>query len=398
MVQIAVLGHGVVGSGVVELLQKNREEIEKKSGICFSVKRILDLRDFSHLPYGDRFTKDFSDILEDEEITVIAEAMGGISPAYEFAKKALMAGKSVVTSNKELVAAKGAELLHLARENQVNFLFEASVGGGIPVIHPLYQCLSANRVDRIAGILNGTTNYILTKMETEKADYGETLKRAQELGYAERDPSADVDGHDACRKICILASLAFGNHIYPETVYTEGIRDITSDDILLAGAAGYRIKLLGSAALTESGDMDVSVRPTLVSKAHLLANISDVFNGIMIHGDAVGETLFYGRGAGKEATASAVVSDIIEAASRNGNCPFVYWEDRKDHRLVDGSAQKGSFYFRTDLSEDALLSVFPDAKKVCADGKTAWIISSISEKELREKTKEHLLISLKLFS
>ena len=266
------------------------------------------------------------------------------------------------------------------------------------MIHPLYQCLSANRVDRIAGILNGTTNYILTKMETEKADYGETLKRAQELGYAERDPSADVDGHDACRKICILASLAFGNHIYPETVYTEGIRDITSDDILLAGAAGYRIKLLGSAALTESGDMDVSVRPTLVSKAHLLANISDVFNGIMIHGDAVGETLFYGRGAGKEATASAVVSDIIEAASRNGNCPFVYWEDRKDHRLVDGSAQKGSFYFRTDLSEDALLSVFPDAKKVCADGKTAWIISSISEKELREKTKEHLLISLKLFS
>ncbi len=398
MVQIAVLGHGVVGSGVVELLQKNREEIEKKSGISFAVKRILDLRDFSHLPYGDRFTNDFSDILNDKEITVIAEAMGGISPAYEFTKKALLAGKSVVTSNKELVAAKGAELLAIAREQQVNFLFEASVGGGIPVIHPLYQCLCANRIDRIAGILNGTTNYILTKMETEKADYEETLKTAQKLGYAERDPSADVDGHDACRKICILASLAFGNHIYPETVYTEGIRNIAPEDILLAGTAGYRIKLLGYAALTENNNMNVAVRPMLVSKEHLLANINDVFNGVLIHGDAVGETLFYGRGAGKEATASAVVSDVIEAASRKGNCPFVYWEDSQNNRLTDGGEQFGSFYFRADLSTERLLSILPDARKISAEGKTAWIISSISEKELEERLSQHLFIKLKLFS
>ena len=245
MAKIAVLGYGVVGSGTVEVFYKNKESLEKKAGQEMDIKYILDVRDFNDSPYKDKFVKDFNVILNDPEVTVVAEVIGGLKPSYDFVKSSLEAGKSVVTSNKELVAAKGAELLAIAKEKNVNFFFEASVGGGIPIIKPLHACLSANEIDEIAGILNGTTNFILTKMIRDGMDFEKALKIAQELGYAERNPSADVDGHDACRKICILASLAFGKHVYPESVHTEGITKITQEDVENCDSADCFFKLIG---------------------------------------------------------------------------------------------------------------------------------------------------------
>ena len=334
MIEIAVLGHGVVGSGVVELAQKNRQSIARKVGGEVQVAKILERRDFSGLPYASKFTQNFDEILAEPKIRVVVEVMGGIDPAYDFAAKALQAGKSVVTSNKELVAAKGYELLALARKNSVNFLFEASVGGGIPIIRPLHQCLAANEIDEIVGILNGTTNFILTKMIREGMSFESALKMAQQLGYAEADPTADVQGHDSCRKICILASLAFGSHIYPEKVQTRGIVEITPEDVKYAQSIGRVIKLLGMAKKTAHGKVEVAVQPAMVSRESPLAGIEDVFNGILVRGDATGEVMFYGKGAGGLPTASAVVGDVIDCLRAQGTITTLHWGPEQPEKLT----------------------------------------------------------------
>ncbi len=332
--KIAVMGFGVVGSGTVELLDKNKDVIKNRCGQEIEVKYILDLRDFPDSPYKDKLTKSFDDILNDPEITVVAELMGGKTFAYDYTKRLLQKGVSVVTSNKELVATYGAELLKIAKENGCNYLFEASVGGGIPIIRPLHQCLAANRFSKIAGILNGTTNYILTKMIYDQKSFDEALAQAQSLGYAEKDPSADVDGHDATRKLCILGSLAFGKHIYPEYVHCSGIREITLDDVEYAENAGYAIKLIGLIENTESGIV-ATVCPRLVSINNPLSGVNDVFNAIMVTGDAVGEVLFYGRGAGKFPTASAVVGDIIDAVKHKGKeIISLNWSDSDSREFI----------------------------------------------------------------
>lgn len=354
MAKIAILGHGVVGSGVCEVVASNQESIVRRAGQPISIKRILDLRKFEDLPYADAFTTDFNDILNDDEISIVVEVMGGISPAYEYATAALKKGKSVVTSNKELVAEKGAILLRLAKENGVNFFFEASVGGGIPIIRPMHQCLAANEIDEISGILNGTTNFILTKMIKERMDFDTALKLAQDLGYAERNPSADVDGHDACRKICILASLAFGKQIHPENVHTEGIRAVTLEDVAYAADWGGVIKLIGRAKKHEpshsslqAGDsVECMVSPAFVSYESQLSHIDDVFNGVLVRGNATGDVVFYGKGAGKLPTASAVVADVIDIAKASVTSKSLSWEECDENLVVDFLGTRTAFYLR----------------------------------------------------
>ncbi len=332
--QVAVMGFGVVGSGTVELFYQNKDVIEKRCGRELDIKYILDLRDFPGSPFEAKFTKNFDDILNDPEIKVVAEVMGGKTFAYDYTKRLLSKGVSVVTSNKELVATHGAELLKIAKANNCNYLFEASVGGGIPIIRPLHQCLAANRFSRIAGILNGTTNYILTKMIYDQRSFDQALSQAQQLGYAEKDPSADVDGHDATRKLCILGSLAFGKHIYPEYVHCSGIREITLDDVEYAESAGYAIKLIGLIENTDTGIV-ATVCPRLVSVNNPLSSVNDVYNAIMVTGDAVGDCLFYGRGAGKFPTASAVVGDIIDAAKHEGkDIVSLNWEESDNRDFI----------------------------------------------------------------
>lgn len=352
MAKVAVLGHGVVGSGVVEVMQKNRAVIEKKAGQTMEVKRILDLREFPGLPYSDRFTKNFDDILNDDEISVVAEVMGGIHPAYEFVTACLEKGKSVVTSNKELVAAKGAALLETAKAHNVNFFFEASVGGGIPIIRPLHHCLAANEIDEVAGILNGTTNFILTKMIQEQMPFDKALKLAQELGYAEKDPTADIEGHDACRKICILASLCYGKHVYPDSVHTEGITKLTLEDVAYAEDWGGVIKLIGRAKRLEDGMISAMVSPAFISGESQLASINDVFNGILVRGNATGDVVFYGKGAGKLPTASAVVADIIAAAKSTHTSNSLTWVDSHKNYVEDYQESASVFYLRF-VSNDA---------------------------------------------
>ncbi|MDE6725995.1 MAG: homoserine dehydrogenase, partial [Ruminiclostridium sp.] len=337
-------------SGTVEVFYKNHESIKEKVGEDIELKYILDLRDFEDSPYKDKFVKDFNVILNDDEISVVAEVMGGVDPAYRYVKALLEAGKSIVTSNKELVAEKGAELLKTAREKNVNFFFEASVGGGIPIIRPLHHCLSANEIEEVAGILNGTTNFILTKMISEKMPFDEALKMAQSLGYAERNPSADVDGHDACRKICILASLAFGKHVYPKNVHTEGIAGITPEDVIYCNDFGGSVKLIGWAS-RRNGKAAVMVCPAFISDKSQLSGVNDVFNAILVRGDAVGDVMFYGRGAGKLPTASAVVSDIIIAAKMKDNSRSLYWEDSDGDSVVDYKDLENRFYVRLICSD-----------------------------------------------
>lgn len=335
MIDIAIMGHGVVGSGVAEVLIKNADLIEKRAKNGVNIKYILDLRDFPGLSYSDKFTKDFNVILNDTDVSVVAEVMGGLHPAYEFTKALLESGKSVVTSNKELVAEKGSELLQIAEEKNVNYLFEASVGGGIPVLRPIVQCLSANDIFEIQGILNGTTNYIMTRMIAEGVSFEEALAEAQRLGYAEKDPTADIEGHDACRKICILAALAFGKHVNPNVIHTEGITKITSADTAYADFAGMVIKLIGRARKTEDGKYFVTVYPAMVSRKHVLANVEDVFNAVLVRGDAVGDVMFYGRGAGKLPTASAVVADIVDCVKHLNARKYLSWEHVEDSLLTD---------------------------------------------------------------
>lgn len=343
---VAIMGHGVVGSGVAEILIFHNSRISSRIKDSINVKYILDLRDFDNLPYRDKFIKDFDIILKDDSVKIVAEAMGGINPAYDFIKKCLLAGKSVVTSNKELVAAKGAELIKIANENNVNFLFEASVGGGIPILRPMMQCLASNEITEFSGILNGTTNFILNKMIVDNMNFDDALKLAQDKGYAEKDPTDDIEGYDACRKVCILATLAFGKHVYPEQVRTEGISKITLEDVAAADHFGCVIKLIGHAERLEDGRIRAWVRPTVISRDHMLSNVHGVFNAIMVTGDQTGEVMFYGKGAGKNATASAVVADIIDCAKHIGSRKYLYWEDGDKNFVADNADEKGRMFVR----------------------------------------------------
>ena len=331
MIQAAVLGYGTVGSGVVKVLESNADVIKRQAGEEIHVKYVLDLRDFPGDPIQERVVHDFQVILNDQEIRIVAEVMGGVEPAYTFVKQAICAGKSAVTSNKEMVAVHGAELCALAKENGVNFLFEASVGGGIPVLRPIMQSLLADHIHEISGILNGTTNYMLTKMDEEEVDYDSVLKEAQDMGYAERHPEADVEGFDACRKIAILTSLAGGRQVNYEDISTEGITKITTDDFAYAKALDGGIKLLGTGRF-EGEDLYAKVSPVLIGRNHPLYPIRDVYNGVLVRGDMLGDVMFYGKGAGKEPTASAVVSDMVTAARYDGCTLKVNWEGQA--RLV----------------------------------------------------------------
>lgn len=394
MADIAVLGHGVVGSGVLEVLRTHADSITRRAKEEINVKYILDLREFPDLPYADSFTKDFDTILKDPQVKIVVECMGGLEPAFTFAKQCLSNGKSVVTSNKELVAAKGAELLALAQRNNLNFLFEASVGGGIPIIRPISQCLAANEVGEIAGILNGTTNFILTKMIREQMGFEEALKMAQELGYAERDPSADVEGADACRKICILASLAFGTHVYPENVHTEGITKITLEDVAYAGAWGGVIKLIGQVSMLENGKIAILVAPMFIHRDSQLANVDDVFNGILVRGDATGDVVFYGKGAGKLPTASAVVADVIDCVKHFKARKYLFWEDAKPDYVEPFEKIPGDFFVHVQSGGNSAEtfaraeSLFPGAVRIIrkeeAPGEGGFTVKEITPEALEE--------------
>lgn len=353
MVNIAIMGHGVVGSGVAEVLIKNGEHIAQKVKNKINIKYILDLRDFPGLSYSELFIKDFEKILNDPEVAVVAEVMGGLHPAYEFTKQCLQNGKSVVTSNKELVACHGAELLRIAEEKNVNYLFEASVGGGIPVLRPMAQCLAANDLYEVQGILNGTTNFIMTKMVSDGLGFDEALRLAQELGYAEKDPTADIEGHDACRKICILAALAFGKHVYPESVHTEGITKITPADTAYADFADCVIKLIGKAKLLDDKKCCITVYPAFVSKDNQLSHVDDVFNAVTVRGDAIGDVMFYGRGAGKLPTASAVVADIIDCVKHLKARKYLSWEDGDSTYIADYMKDTVRMYVRLRSAIDS---------------------------------------------
>lgn len=355
MAEIAVMGHGVVGSGVMEVLISHKDSIAKRAKEEVHVKHILDLREFPGLPYSGIFTKDFNKIVNDPQVKIVVEVMGGLEPAYTYVKACLENGKSVVTSNKELVAQKGAELLALAQKNNLNFLFEASVGGGIPIIRPISQCLAANEMTEIAGILNGTTNFILTKMIREGMAFDDALKLAQQLGYAERDPSADVEGIDACRKICILASLAYGTHVYPDSVHTEGITAITKEDVGYAGAWGGVIKLIGEVKKLENGRIHIQMAPMFISRESQLANVDDVFNGILVRGDATGDVVFYGKGAGKLPTASAVVADVIDALKNGVKIhDSLFWQESAPIEGLYGDSTPADHYVRLENATEAV--------------------------------------------
>lgn len=390
------MGHGVVGSGVMEVLLTHKDSISKRAKEDIHVKRILDLREFPELPYSGCFTKDFQEILRDPEIKIVVEVMGGLEPAFSYVKACLENGKSVVTSNKELVAQKGAELLALAQKNNLNFLFEASVGGGIPIIRPISQCLAANEMTEIAGILNGTTNFILTKMIREHMAFADALALAQKLGYAERNPAADVEGVDACRKICILASLAFGYHVYPDSVHTEGITSITKEDVGYAGAWGGVIKLIGEVKKLENGRIHIQVAPMFISRESQLANVDDVFNGILVRGDATGDVVFYGKGAGKLPTASAVVADVIDCVRHlRSDRKILYWEDAKPDYVQPWEDTPQNLFVRvsgqgdSDSLFDLVQQVFPQAVRLIRrdeeTGETGFTLSQISENQLRGK-------------
>lgn len=348
MAKIAILGFGTVGSGVAEILDMNQADIRRRTGQPAELKYILVRRDFPGSPYRDRMIQDFSIIENDPEIKVVAECIGGCGAALDFTARALRAGKHVVTSNKALVASHGLELLTLAREHNCNFLFEASVGGGIPVLRPLTFCLCGNRIEEVRGIINGTTNYILTKMIQEGQPFDDVLKDAQDKGYAEADPSADVDGTDTCRKLCILSALAFGLHVYPEKIYTQGIRGVSAEDVAGAAALGRKIKLLGRALKREDGKLTLYVSPHMVANDSPLYGVEDVFNAVQIRGNAVGDVMFYGRGAGKLPTASAAVGDIVDCLLHDGARREIEWEEAKPDESADFSSLPLRWYVRAD--------------------------------------------------
>ena len=353
MIKIAVLGYGTVGSGVVEVIQTNQELINKRVGEELDIKYVLDLRDFPGSPAEHLIVHDFEQIVNDEEVKIVVEVMGGTGVAYEFTKRSLLAGKSVVTSNKALVAAHGAELLAIAKEKNINYLYEASVGGGIPIIRPLTSSLTGDEILEITGIVNGTTNFMMTKMYNENADYDAVLKEAQALGYAERDPSADVEGHDACRKIAILSSIISGKLVDFEDIYTEGITKVTATDIQYAKTMGKKIKLLASCKCVED-KLCAIVAPCLVAPEHPLYSVDDVFNAIFVKGNMLGDSMFYGSGAGKLPTASAVVGDVVEAAKNPNRSMMSTWDSEKLELIGKEDTMK-KFFVRVSGNVDDLL-------------------------------------------
>lgn len=385
MIKIAVLGYGTVGSGVVHVINTNSKIIAKRAGQEVEVKYVLDLRDFPDDPIQSKIVHDFEVILDDPEVSIVVETMGGTKPAYEYVKKSLLAGKSVCTSNKELVAAYGAELVHIAKTKTVNFLFEASVGGGIPIIRPLNQSLTADRIEQINGILNGTTNYILTKMANEGSDFADVLKEAQELGYAEKDPTADVEGYDACRKIAILTSLAYGQQVDYQDIYTEGITKITAEDFKYAKAIGAVIKIFGTSKKI-GGKLYAMVAPQMIRSDNPLYAVNDVFNAICVTGNMLGDVMFYGKGAGKEATASAVVSDVVDAVKHMNTNVMTIWEDEKQD-VAPMEEMTNRFFVRIGEEEKAKAETVFDSIEVVdggISGEFGFITEPMTEKTFHE--------------
>lgn len=389
MIQVAVMGYGTIGSGVVEVLEINKKSIEKRIQNEIEVKYVLDLRDFAGDPIESKIVHDYKTIVEDPEVEIVVETMGGVEPAYTFVKAMLEAGKNVTTSNKALVAAKGAELIALAKQKSVNFMFEASVGGGIPIIRPLNSCLTADQIEEISGIVNGTTNYMLTKMAEEGLEFDEVLKDAQEKGYAEKNPTADIEGYDACRKIAILTSLICGQQVDFEDIHTEGITKITATDIKYAKAMNCKIKLLATSRKTENG-YAAMVAPYLVPVVHPLHNVDGVFNAIFVHGNVLGDALFYGSGAGKLPTASAVVADIVEMAKHRNINISVEWKPEKIE-LADVMKLTNQFFVRTSASKEEIENVFGTVTYVEAEGMTdeiGFVTASLSEGEFDAKSQK----------
>ena len=368
MVNVAILGFGTVGSGVAEVLEKNGAHIGQKVSTPVCLKYILDVRDFPDSPFADKVIHDFRIIEEDPTVDIVVETIGGATVALDFTRRALNAGKSVVSSNKELVAEHGYELIQLAAQKGVSYLFEASVGGGIPILRPLSQCLAANELTEVCGILNGTTNYILTRMIRGGLSFEAALKEAQEKGYAEQDPTADIEGHDACRKICILAAIAFGRHVYPRQVPTEGITGVTLADVAYAASCGRKIKLLGRAIREPDGRICAYVAPHLVDEESPLAGVEDVFNGIVVKGDAIGDVMFYGRGAGKLPTASADVADVMDAARHIQSRKRMEWGPGGDDVTVSPDHLVFRWYVRAEGEPETVRSSLPHAELLTAPG------------------------------
>lgn len=386
MIKIAVMGYGTIGSGVVEVLDINKNNIAKRAGKEIEVKYILDLRDFPGDPIQDKIVHDYKTIVEDPEVRIVVETMGGVEPAYTFVKAMLEAGKHVTTSNKALVAAKGAELIALAKEKNVNFMFEASVGGGIPIIRPLNSCLTADEIEEITGIVNGTTNYMLSKMTDEGVEFEAALKDAQAKGYAEKDPTADVEGYDSCRKIAILTSLVCGQQVDFEDIHTEGITKISAIDIRYAKAMGRSIKLLATSKKTKDG-YAAMVAPYLLSAANPLFSVSDVYNAIFVHGNVLGDAMFYGSGAGKLPTASAVVADIVEMAKHLEINIAVEWSSKK-MQLSDYKELENQFFVRTSSAREDIEKAFQNVSYVelsDATGEVGFVTETMTEADY-EKT------------
>ncbi len=388
MINIAVLGYGTVGSGVVEVIEKNKDMINKKAAEELYVKYILDLRDFPGDPYENKVVHDFNQILNDDEVSIICETMGGVGAAYQFTKAALEKGKSVCTSNKELVAKHGPELLAIAKEHSCNYLFEASVGGGIPIIRPLNYSLTAEKLQGITGILNGTTNYILSKMEKEGADFETVLKRAQEKGYAERNPEADVEGYDACRKIAILSSLMMGKNVDSEKIATEGITKITSADFEYAKAADKTIKLLAMSRAVSEDEVMAMVAPAMIDKENPLSMVNGVFNAVLVTGNMLGDSMYYGKGAGKLPTASAVVSDVVDCARHQGKVIMCFW-DKEEAKLAPVEEIERSFFVRAKTEAlEAVKAAFPGGEMLTVEGRDGdfgYITPVIKEKDFAAK-------------
>lgn len=391
MAKIAILGFGTVGSGVLEVLRRNAESVARRAAEPVEVKYILDVRDFSGHPDANLFVNDIDVILNDPEIKVVVETIGGTRFAYPYVKAALESGRSVCTSNKEMVATYGAELLALAKQHNAAFLFEASVGGGTPVITPLHQCLTANTVQEIRGIVNGTTNFILTKMEREKMDFADALKIAQQMGYAEtKDPSDDVDGLDAGRKIAILASIAFGNHIHPQNVATRGIRDITAQDIAAAAELDSVIKLIAWTRRKADGSVAAGVEPMLLPRENQLSGVSDVYNAVLIKADMLGDVLFYGQGAGKLATASAVVADVVDALKYGVSIhDSLFWNPSQPAEGLLTDSASAAYYVRAEGVNEALMEKLYGPGRAAAhmENQIVWLTGSISAQSLADAQK-----------
>lgn len=391
MINIAVLGYGTVGSGVVEVINTNQDSINRRAGDEIRIKYVLDLRDFPGDPVQEVLVHDYETIVNDPEVDIVVEVMGGLEPAHTFVKRALEAGKSVATSNKALVAKFGPELMNIARNKNINFLFEASCGGGIPIIRALNQSLTADQIDEVTGILNGTTNYMLTKMDMEGSRFESVLKEAQEKGYAEADPTADVEGYDACRKIAILSSLAYGKFLNYEKIHTEGITRITPEDMEYARAMGMSIKLLATSRKLSEDSYYAVVAPFLVGKNNPLYSVNDVYNGIFVHGNVLGDAMFYGSGAGKLPTASAVVADVVDEAKHlHENMPNE-WNDQP-LPLADPDQVSGRFFVRVQTTDLLLIrSVFGTIEQIQvpkAEGETGFVTAQMTLGQYKAKAAE----------